>query len=73
MIMVNNGERVFKIPAIELGIRVWPVANKNDGMKIPTRPEIKSFRKSPDFRFLNLVTAIGKRKRNAAVTRMEPT
>ena len=73
MIIVNNGEREFNMPAIKLGTVVCAIENKNAGIPFPKRPVAKinfhwCFSTLDTWRITN-----GSRQKNAADKRMLAT
>ena len=70
---VNRGVSEFNIPASELLIPVWAMANKNEGIRLPIIPEIIRYFLCLLFILLNLINAKGSKKRNVMLILNTPT
>ena len=73
MISTKRGVNVLTIPLIALSIRVWANANKNAGIKLPIKPEIKIKRKYFGFTFCSHENAKGIINTDADSIRIDAT
>jgi hypothetical protein len=70
---VNNGVSAFNIPAIELGICVWAVANRKEGIKLPHNPMTVNNFHCLEVSVFILGRLRGRRKTEAKTILMAPT